>query len=124
MVDFPGEAYISYSYQYSFGKYRVNVHRLRAAGQMAILADTNPVFVGGRFRREHLHSSSGNHDGKGQSVLCLAGQVVWQEQPSMAGNDIYLAEGVNDYQGDETPSQPTDSFLLPAWNDTSAGQSR
>ena len=31
------------------------------------------------------------------------------------GNNIYLAEGIYQYRGEETPVSPTDSFLLPAY---------
>ena len=33
----------------------------------------------------------------------------------MNGNNIYIAEGIYTYRGDETPVSPTDTFLMPAY---------
>ncbi len=62
-------------------------------------------------------SSSLNHGARGQNVLYLSGHVAWAETPAagVGGNNIYLIEGVDDYRGDESPAEPTDSFLLPAY---------
>ena len=37
-------------------------------------------------------------------------------EAGVMGNNIYLAEGVYEYRGDERPSTPTDTFLLPAYS--------
>ena len=60
---------------------------------------------------------SNNHGADGQNALYLDGRVRWVETTAAGVNadDIYLAANVQNYDGDEVPSGPTDSFLLPAW---------
>jgi len=119
MDDFPSADHISYSYQHSLGGRRISVNDPSLAAvsdNMAILSDQTPVFVGGRFRPERVDSSSPNHGRRGQNVLYLSGHVAWRQTPwaGVDGNNIFLAEGVDNYRGDETPSGQTDSFVLPA----------
>ena len=124
MTDFPHAGYISYSYQHSLaggGPSRIRTAQAAAANRMAILADASPLFRNGRFLpRCPPDSNSRNHRGLGQNVLYLSMAVQWTEHPSagVADNNIFVAEGVRDYDGDEEPAGPTDSFLLPAhWRD-------
>jgi hypothetical protein len=121
MTDFPQGRFIGYSYQYSLGTApSLNDPLLRAAAaEMAILADSNPLFAGGRFRPGRLSSAvSDNHDGRGQNVLYLDNHTRWTTSAlaGVQGNNIFLAEGVLDYHGDEAPVSPTDTFLLPAYS--------
>lgn len=120
MVDFPSAANISFSYQHSIGGRRILLDDKQLAhvkDTMAILADSNPVFEKGRFDREQVGNASMNHSGRGQNVLYMDMHVQWQQTPAVgvAGDDIYLAgENDADYQGDESPANVTDTFLLPA----------
>ena len=68
--------------------------------------------------QDYLGASAGdNHQGAGQNVLYLDGHVSWSDtaQAGVRGNNIFLAEGIFHYRGDETPAGPTDTFLLPAY---------
>ena len=121
MTDFPSAMHISYSYQHSLGGRRISINdpALAAVSEnMAILSDGTPAFVGNAFRADLAHKSSHNHGGDGQNVLYLPGNVSWSGTPAagVSGNNIFLAEGVEDYEGTETPSNETDSFLLPTFS--------
>ena len=122
MTDFPAAEYISYSYQHAVG-----AHRLRrdepalaaVAENMAILADSSPIFRGGRFHPNRLNAkASDNHAGTGQNVLYLDMHVQWHQAPTVGvgGDNISLLQGVFEYRGDEVPTVPTDSFLLPSYS--------
>ena len=121
MADFPSAMHISYSYQHSLGGRRISINDPTLAAvsdNMAILSDGNPAFVGNSFQPDRAHKSSPNHGGDGQNVLYLQGNVAWRPTPAagVSGDNIFLAEGVEDYDGDETPSNDTDSFLLPTFS--------
>ena len=121
MLDFPRKEFVGYSYQHAVGGSalrRSDPILASVADTMAILADSNPVFKHGRFRRDHLGASAGdNHQGAGQNVLYLDGHVVWSDTASagVRGDNIFLAKGIYDYRGDEMPVSPSDTFLLPAY---------
>ena len=88
------------------------------AGSMAILADSSPLFAGGRFHRSGAEdATSENHARTGQNVLYLDMHVAWRKVPSagVLGNHIYLAEGIYEYSGEEAPTSSTDTFLLPSY---------
>ncbi len=132
MNDFPNEDCIHYSYQHTLGPYgrgrkgdgnpplSVNLAPMsRVAERMAILADSTPLFEKGCFHPDRLDKPAGrNHDGAGQNVLYLDMHAEWAEKPSIGvnGNHIFLADGIRDYDGDETPNDPTDTFLLPTYS--------
>jgi hypothetical protein len=122
MSDFPAAKYVSYSYQHDLG-----VHKLRlknspldlVASKMAIMGDSNPIFVDGKFHPELLQAkASPNHNGQGQNVLYLDMHVNWSSDANAGidGDNIYTIQGVTQYRGDEAPARPTDSFLLPVVN--------
>ena len=118
MNDFPDSRSIGYSYQHCITRpiRRSAPALVRVARQMAILADANPVFRDGRFERDRVHwTVSDNHGGQGQNVLYLDGNVEWATDCNVGvgGNNIWLAEGIYEYTGNEEPVSPTDSFLLP-----------
>jgi len=123
-TDFPADEFISYSYHNG-----VNAEPLRtdsiptaAAKHMAILADSSPVFDGGRFRPSRVgFSNSLNHDQRGQAVLFLDMHSEWTQRSSVGvgGDNIWLIQGVYTYTGVERPSNPIDSFLLPSYRDAS-----
>jgi len=122
MNDFPDGKFIGYSYHHTRGRQgfrRSNRTIIAVADRMAILADSTPVFVGGRFRPDRAENAiSDNHGGTGQNVLYVDSHVEWVERPTVGvrQDNIFLVEGVSDYRGDEVPSGPTDSFLLPAFS--------
>lgn len=120
--DFPNGGTISYSYQHTVGAEgfpRPRTVLVRATSSMAILADETPVFRNGRFLRDRVGAAAGdNHDATGQSVLYLDMHVEFQPGADVGvdGNNIFLADGIYDYQGDERPVHATDTFLLPAFS--------
>jgi hypothetical protein len=122
MNDFPAARFVSYSYQHSLGAQGMWINDPRLGGQgkqMVVLADANPVFRDGRFQRERARTAiSDNHSREGMNVLFLSGGVEFKDHAFVGVDDdnIYLAKGVEDYRGDEAPSGPTDSFLLPAFS--------
>jgi hypothetical protein len=132
MNDFPASKYVSYSYQHSLGPRGVWIEDKRLSDvrkDMAILADSTPVFANGVFRADKVRQAvSENHGGTGQNILYLDMHVDFKRSPNVGvgGDNIYLAEGVYKYDGVETPTTPTDTFLLPAFpesTDASDGQS-
>lgn len=122
MLDFPAPKYVSYSYQHAVGPQGLSLYDPAFTGkhsQMAILADRSPVFPDGKFHAERVSAqASDNHGGSGQNVLYMDGHVAWASTPTVGigGNNIYLINGLTQYRGDESPSEPTDSFLLPAYS--------
>lgn len=129
MTDFPGGKFVSYSFQHSIGPKGLWVEDKRLGPvreSMAILADSSPVFRDGRFNTEGLaRQASDNHDQTGQNVLYLDIHVEFKAQSSVGvgGDNIFLVDGVTQYEGNEKPAGPTDSFLLPAYSpETEGGQ--
>lgn len=121
LSDFPSARNINYSYQHTVGPRDLNYTHPDLAGvksRMVILADSTPFFRNGQLQIEPGQSASENHNRTGQNVLFLDMHVQWasQSQAGVDGDDIFLAEGVYKYRGDETPSSPTDTFLLPAFS--------
>lgn len=121
MTDFPGAKNIHYSYQHTLGRQlSVNDPELAAvAGRLVILGDSMPFYRGGVVPRDQAESaSSENHDRTGQNVLHLDMSAEWARQPrvGVGQNNIFLAEGIYDYKGDEQPVSKTDTFLLPNWS--------
>lgn len=122
MHDFPGTKYISYSYQHDLGEQKLRLKNSpldSVASKMAILADSNPIFIGGKFHPELLQAkASPNHNGQGQNVLYLDMHVNWvpDANAGIDGDNIYTIQGIREYHGDEAPARPTDSFLLPVVN--------
>ncbi len=118
-ADFPEARYVNYSYQHTLGSGGLNRLRLRdVADDMAILADNTPVFEGGKFNPSQIEATaSRNHSRQGQNVLYLTGAVRWAQnaEAGVGGDNIFLANGVFEYDGDETPSTETDTFLLPSF---------
>lgn len=120
MQDWPNAAAVSYSYQNQYSPQPVRIDR---SLKLAILADKNPLFAGqgGReglqYRAElSPQTPSQFHLGLrgGQNILMVHGGVVWTNQPVLPnGDNIWLANGVDHYNGTEAPADPSDSFLVP-----------
>lgn len=117
--DFTEYRRVSYSYQNQFTEQPIRVDSLPT---MAVLADKNPLFViqgQGKFVfRSDLPTDavSAFHSRlKGQNVLTADGNVTWKVQPVVGEEDdnIWTAQGVSDYKGQESPSSLFDSFLVP-----------
>lgn len=128
MTDFPHPESITYSYQYSIGMPGLWMEDRKLVGvkmSMAILADGTPLFPNGRFRADRVRAPvSDNHDGWGQNVLYLDMHVEFQRRASVGvhGDNIYLSQGIYEYDGDEAPAGPTDTFLLPAFSNVGSYQ--
>ena len=124
MTDFPAAKYISYSYQYAMGPEslsRTSSVPLPVASEMAVLSDKTPVFENGQFQAAVISSSrvsSRNHGRSGHNVLYLDWGVRWRQRATVGvnGDNIFLVQGKEEYDGTETPANATDSFLLPAWS--------
>jgi hypothetical protein len=118
MNDWSNAAAVSYSYQ---NQYAPRPTRVDRNAKMAVLADKNPLFagqagrVGLKYRSDLPSSTPSNfHLASGQNILMLNGGVIWSNQPILPnGDNIWLAKGVKDYTGTETPADASDSFLVP-----------
>ncbi|MCD4825498.1 MAG: hypothetical protein K8S55_12945 [Phycisphaerae bacterium] len=121
MTDFPQAQHVHYSYHHSLGSRSLSITHPRWAkviATMAVLADQTPVFADGQFWPERIADPiSDNHGGDGQNVLYMDGHVVWATTATVGvgGDNIYLIQSITQYQGTESPTDPTDTFLLPAW---------
>ena len=119
MYDWPHAAAVSYSYQNQFTPEQV---RLDRTPDMAVLADKNPLFTASQndpcrvvFRMDVApNSPSAFHARRGQNILLAGGTLLWSSDPVIRnGDNIWLAEGVQTYTGNEAPSTTNDSFLIP-----------
>ncbi|MBI1336477.1 MAG: hypothetical protein GC164_05895 [Phycisphaera sp.] len=128
--DWPNAAAVSYSYQ---NQYTPQAIRIDRSPNLAVFADKNPLFVfdpqqaGVRYRATLPENAASEfHRNRGQNILLISGQVRWSRQPiidhSTGANptasdhdadNIWLANGVKQYQGNETPQTPDDAFLVP-----------
>ena len=118
MTDFPSAGAIGYSYQHSLSKPLRREALAQFAAKKVILADENPVFSGGVFHAERVaRTASGNHGGEGQNVLRLNMQVAWTPgcRVGVDQDNIFLAQGVDKYVGNEQPASEADTFLLPSF---------
>ncbi len=120
-MDWTGPRAVSFSYQ---NQYTPHLLRLDDDPTMAVLADRNPLFevVDNRIVFNPNTSKlapSRAHRGMGQNVLSANGVVTWGARPlidPINGNDtdnIWTAEGIDFYYGNETPAERSDSFLVP-----------
>ena len=116
--DFLEARNVSYAYQ--------NMAGVRPSAnddpELPILADDNPLFADGlplfdarRFGfGDPTTANSRAHNGAGQNILTLDGRVKWTTTPrcGLAGDNIWVLDGVTDYTGHEGPIASTDSHLL------------
>jgi len=128
--------------QVSFSFHNVSsgrIVKLAGSPNLALLADKNPLFIvrAGKVTFDHqadVSTPSRAHNNAGQNVLKANGVVVWTTRPtirkslfsdddqsslsalpgreSMTDN-IWVASGVDQYDGDESPASVHDSFLVP-----------
>ncbi len=119
MTDWPTPQAVPYSYQNQMVKVPP---RLDSIPTVVILADRNPLFAPDPnnphvvvFQRNvQFTAPSYLHNRRGQNTLMANGAVLWRRDPVMPNNDnIWLANGITNYQGNESPAGPEDSFLVP-----------
>lgn len=118
--DWPNARAVSYSYQNQYTKEPIDVGRNPG---MAVLADKNPLFIvrTGQVTQDRDRpavSPSRMHKERGQNVLTSNGRVTWRLRPvigerEQSTDNIWVVRGIERYQGNETPRQPGDSFLVP-----------
>jgi hypothetical protein len=118
MHDWPTLEAVPYSYQNQYAAQASRLENLRP--HMAVLADKNPRFVVRNgvnlqhVERMPMHASSRSHRRQGQNVLFVDGAVKWCSSPIMPdGDNIWLARGIDRYDGTEVPTGPNDAFLVP-----------
>jgi len=112
---------VSFSYQNQYTRYLTKMDGKR----MAILADKNPLFVV-RLNNELTYNPdlptdqpSFQHGQRGQNVLFTDGSVQWTVRPILQLNhrsdedNIWTARGIKNYKGNEAPTDPGDSHLVP-----------
>lgn len=116
MFDWPTPKALSYSYQ---NQYTLHPTSLVGQARIAILADKNPYLI---IKRDHELTYDPNpavtrymHRRTGQNVLVNDGSVHWTTTPRLdeVSDNIYTAEGIDDYNGTEVPTDPSDSHLVP-----------
>lgn len=120
--DFPSGSVVSYSFQnlHNDRAFRTRQLQLRwlNAPAMPIMADRTPLLKKNRLNPDLTSENtfSGNHTRlKGQNVLVLDGQVLWQTTPVFGPqqDNIWQAGQIRKYKGVETPVDPVDCFLAP-----------
>ncbi len=116
MQDWPEYDAVSYSYQ---NQYTAEPTRLSQHPMLAVLADKNPLFYV-RQGKQLYHLAQQNpdqpshaHQGQGQNILLASGSVQWSRRPIVRGDNIWLVSGIGQYTGNEVPTLPGDSFLVP-----------
>jgi hypothetical protein len=116
-TDWPDMRSVSYSYQ---NQYAAQPVRLDNNPNIALLADKNPLFAAGSARNSFAMTGlptsapSQVHQKRGQNVVLANGSVKWQPKPVLAnGDNIWSARGVDRYTGNESPTDASDSFLVP-----------
>jgi hypothetical protein len=120
--DWPSAPAVSYSYQNQF---TARPMKLEHAPRMAVLADKNPLFLISRdgqtgqihlhFRRDLPATTISQMHRNGQNILYADGAVAWAVTPVQPGNkdNIWLLDGIGDYEGNESPTRPDDAHLIP-----------
>jgi hypothetical protein len=116
--DFLEARNVSYAYQNMAGV-RPSTNDDR---RLPLLADENPLFANGvpLFSAQRLPGAdplarnSQAHQGSGQNVLAIGGEVRWATTPyaGIDGDNIWTLSNVTAYTGREGPLTATDSHLL------------
>jgi hypothetical protein len=125
--DWPNHKAVCFSYQNQYTQAPIQLER---DPDLAVLADKNPLFI---VRTDKMTQAkcppdapTRLHDRRGQNVLTADGRVSWRTRPTLhrraspanaayAGrtDNIWTAEGITRYQGNESPRHDHDSFLVP-----------
>jgi hypothetical protein len=123
--DFPCHRNISYSYQLMWRPKQLDSF---SSGR-ALLSDQNPLFEKSCFcPSQHMAQAptscqvsdlepaytSHNHGNRGQSILLADLSVDFRGPQTTDGDNIFLLNGLTEYQGNETPfDDGSDTFLAP-----------
>ena len=117
--DFPDRRYINYSFQIRCAETASS----RLSCRRVLMADSNPIFENLpddysqalliELKREQLNTNSINHNRSGQNVLSGDGSVKFQKSRLFENDDIFTLQDTDIYEGNETPSCKTDTFLAP-----------
>ncbi|HEY3245553.1 MAG TPA: hypothetical protein VGM03_19595, partial [Phycisphaerae bacterium] len=88
---------------------------LTSDGKVALMADSNPLFMDGKFHEgiDPRAANSRTHHGKGQNVLQSDGAAGWSCEPNIGRDNIWQSGDLIRYRGNEVQTSPTDSFLVP-----------
>jgi hypothetical protein len=113
--DWSDASAVSYSYQTQFTS---RTQHLARHAERPVLADKNPLFETRADElgfREDLspRTPSRSHGDTGQNVLLGNGATSWQRDPRAGGDNMWLIEGRDRYEGTEVPDDPRDAFLVP-----------
>ncbi|NNM84471.1 MAG: hypothetical protein HKL96_01745 [Phycisphaerales bacterium] len=108
----PPISLVRYSYLDQLSRYH---HHYNGSGEIAVLADRNPLFV--TSSPDTGEANSPNHAGQGQNVLFDDGSVRWSKSPDVGPRHdniwtIGSARRVT-YTGLEEPGNPDDIILVP-----------
>ncbi len=111
-VGVPATSLVRYSYLDQLSRYH---HHYNGSGEIAVLADRNPLFVTSPAGTGEANSP--NHAGQGQNVLFDDGSVHWSKSPDVGPDHdniwtIGSARRVR-YTGLEEPADPNDIILVP-----------
>ncbi len=121
LCDFPGRAYVSYSFQIRCQQ----GEGCRLLCRNVLMADRSPLFekvpddfskpLSLKLVKELLTLNSINHRRRGQNVLFGDGRVEFLKtrHTGISRDDIFTLQDTDIYQGCEVPSRATDSFLAP-----------
>ncbi len=114
---------VPFSYQ---NQYTTRMLKLEESPTMAVLADRNPLYEfdvqDGQIvfnPSTPKNAPSRAHRRSGQNILTADGIVTWRVRPvldpfgSNAADNIWVANGIDFYTGNETTTDPHDSFLVP-----------
>ncbi|MEK6799985.1 MAG: hypothetical protein AABZ12_13550 [Planctomycetota bacterium] len=97
---------------------------LRPTTAIAYAADRNPLFLNARFdpRLDPDRTNSPAHRGRGQNVLAVDGNASFVRSPLYGErrDNVWLMGNVRAYRGTETPTDRSDSFLVPGFPSESA----
>jgi prepilin-type processing-associated H-X9-DG protein len=122
--DFPGRAYVSFSFRIRCRK----VHGSALRGRKVLMADLNPLSermprdysqpFRVRLSEELLRSNSINHNRKGQNVMFCDGSVEFEKtrHAGLSDDDMFTLQEMcsgSEVNGCEIPSCETDAFLAP-----------
>ncbi|MBN1815892.1 MAG: hypothetical protein JW828_00940 [Sedimentisphaerales bacterium] len=122
--DFPSRQYVSYSFLL---RCEANAGQ-QLRGRVLLASDRNPVFVnipsdpsrvqGDNFGQIVINEIlqkmlSPNHRNQGQNVLWSDGSVKFLRDRIVDGDDMFMINGINVYEGTEIPCSQNDIFVVP-----------
>ena len=115
-TDFVEPANVSFSFMFTnLPKAR---HKSRIHLRMVFVGDRNPLFdpqAVGHSLSPYAQGNSISHKISGQNIMYVSGEGGWVDNPRVGVNrdDIYRVGELARYQGTETPTTDTDTWLVP-----------